>query len=278
SRGPTCPGCGPPRASRYTFPGSRSARPRLPAGPHTASNPRGCRRNRRTAGCPCRLRAGWPSRTTTVYCPDRRSRPLRRGRSGPRGDTWRAPPLNRRPQFRQTRRAAKLDLVPTSRPLQPFADRAPHHPIPVALGQELQLFGEMGDALAPSHPGERGIGEIGPPVAALRTISVEYPPQMIVQVAEWIRLQRGVDEIRHLDADVGVLRERHGVADLLRHLPFLRDRGIHAHVIDDERQSRVALRYGPETVHVAERQEHDRKPVLLGRRPEPVGGAVVEPL
>ncbi len=100
---------------------------------------------------------------------------------------------------------------------------------------------------------------------------------MVVQVAEWIGFQRRVDEVRHLDADVRVLGESRGVCDLLRHLSLLRDGGIHAHVIDDERQIRVALRDWSEPVHVAERQEHDGKPVLLGRRPEPVSGAVGEP-
>src|SRR5262245_1275525 len=59
-----------------------------------------------------------------------------------------------------------------SSPLQPFADRAPHDPVLVALGQELQLLGEMRDALAPGHAVEGRVGQVGPPVAALRPVRV----------------------------------------------------------------------------------------------------------
>src|SRR5207244_9933722 len=55
-------------------------------------------------------------------------------------------------------------------PLQPFADGATHHPVLVALGQEGQLLGAMGDALAPGHAGEGGVGRIGGAIAVLRSV------------------------------------------------------------------------------------------------------------
>ena len=63
-----------------------------------------------------------------------------------------------------------------SGPLQPREDRASHHPVLVALGQEAQLFGDMGDALPPGRPREL-VGQVGSPVAALRPVGVEYAAQ-----------------------------------------------------------------------------------------------------
>ncbi len=59
-----------------------------------------------------------------------------------------------------------------SGPFQARKDRASHHPVLVALRQEAQLFGEMGDALAVACLGER-VRDVGPPMAALRTEGVE---------------------------------------------------------------------------------------------------------
>src|SRR5262245_23655712 len=58
-------------------------------------------------------------------------------------------------------------LLLQSIPPQPLEDRAAHHPILVLLGEEIQLLGEMGDALAIGGLGER-MSEVGAPVAAAR--------------------------------------------------------------------------------------------------------------
>src|SRR5262249_30739074 len=44
----------------------------------------------------------------------------------------------------------RLDFI--SRPLQALEDRASHHPVLVALREEAQLLGEMGNALAGRWP------------------------------------------------------------------------------------------------------------------------------
>src|SRR5262245_5693147 len=59
-----------------------------------------------------------------------------------------------------------------SGPFQARKDRASHHPVLVALRQEAQLFGEMGDALAVACAGER-VRDVGTPIAALRTVGFE---------------------------------------------------------------------------------------------------------
>src|SRR5262249_30432863 len=58
------------------------------------------------------------------------------------------------------------------RPISGAQGSRSHHPVLVALRQEAQLFGEMGDALAVACLGER-VRDVGPPMAALRTEGVE---------------------------------------------------------------------------------------------------------
>src|ERR1700721_3779221 len=72
-----------------------------------------------------------------------------------------------------------------SGPFQAREDRASHHPVLVALRQEAQFFGEMGDALAVTGLGKR-IRHIGSPGAALRTVGVEYALQIYRHVAKRI--------------------------------------------------------------------------------------------
>src|SRR6266550_8748522 len=59
-----------------------------------------------------------------------------------------------------------------SGPFQARKDRASHHPVLVALRQEAQLFGDMGDTLAVACLGER-VRDVGAPMATLRTVGVE---------------------------------------------------------------------------------------------------------
>src|SRR5262249_34063743 len=121
---------------------------------------------------------------------------------------------------RRARAAARLPLESVlgyraahqgrSGPVQARKDRASHHPILVALRQEAQLFGEMGDTLAVGCVGER-VRDVGSPMAALRTVGVEYAPQGNRQVAERIWLERIADRTRQLDADVRIFGERNGL-------------------------------------------------------------------
>src|SRR5215218_2703387 len=63
--------------------------------------------------------------------------------------------------------------TPRSGPLQALHDPAPHHPVLIAVVEEVQLLGEMGDALAVVRLGV-GVGEVGAPIAALRAVGVEH--------------------------------------------------------------------------------------------------------
>src|SRR3954449_12488411 len=74
-------------------------------------------------------------------------------------------------------------------PFQARKDRASHHPVLVALRQEAQLFGEMGDALAIACGGER-VRDVSTPIAALRTVGVEEALQIHRHVAERITFER----------------------------------------------------------------------------------------
>src|SRR5215472_2484596 len=102
-----------------------------------------------------------------------------------------------------------------SGPFQARKDRPSHHPVLVALRQEAQLFGEMGDALAVACLGER-VRDVGPPMAALRTEGVEQALQVHCHVAERIRFERIADRTRKLDADVRILGERNGLINCRR--------------------------------------------------------------
>src|SRR5262249_33819203 len=96
---------------------------------------------------------------------------------------------------------------PFSGPLKPREDCASHHPVLVILRQKTQLLGEMGDALAVGRLGER-VRQVGPPVAALRTVGVEDATQMHCHIAERMASQRTGGGARHLDAHVRILGER----------------------------------------------------------------------
>ena len=61
--------------------------------------------------------------------------------------------------------------TPRSRPLQALHGPAADHPVLVAVIEEAQLLGEMGDALAVARLGV-GVGEVGAPIAALRAVGV----------------------------------------------------------------------------------------------------------
>src|SRR5262249_20109851 len=87
------------------------------------------------------------------------------------------------------RRANIWTPLVCSRPLQALADGATHHPVLVALRQEPQLFGEVGDALAVACLRER-VRDVGSPIAALRTVGVEYALQVHCHVAERIKFER----------------------------------------------------------------------------------------
>src|SRR6202162_1222088 len=76
-----------------------------------------------------------------------------------------------------------------SGPFQARKDRASHYPVLVALRQEAQLFGEMGDALAVACLGKR-IRDVGTPMAALRAEGVEQALQVHRHIAERIRFER----------------------------------------------------------------------------------------
>src|SRR5436853_307608 len=62
-------------------------------------------------------------------------------------------------------RATRLARSQRSPPPQPCHDRASHHPVLVALRQEAQLLGDVGDALAVACLGER-VRDVGGPMAA----------------------------------------------------------------------------------------------------------------
>src|SRR5215471_17776316 len=124
-----------------------------------------------------------------------------------------------------------------SGPFQARKDRASHHPVLVALRQEAQLFGEMGDALAVACFGER-VRDVGSPMAALRTVGVEYALQVHRHVAERIRFERIAECTRQLDADVRIFGERNGLINRRRDVlgnPVVTARRALAHVVDDER-------------------------------------------
>src|SRR5437763_17011452 len=90
------------------------------------------------------------------------------------------------------------------RPLQALDDRAPHHPVLVALAEKAQLLGEMADALAVARLGV-GVREIGAPIAALRAIGVEHALDMDGDVAERVGLARNAGRGRQRGADVGIV-------------------------------------------------------------------------
>src|SRR5262249_45213498 len=68
-------------------------------------------------------------------------------------------------------------------PVESRDNGASHDPILVLLRQERQFLGEMGNALTVRSPVET-VGDVGPPIAALRAISVEQPPNMWKKIAE----------------------------------------------------------------------------------------------
>src|SRR5262245_13474427 len=81
-------------------------------------------------------------------------------------------PLDGRPSLR-----IEAEARPPDCPLGPAEARengAAHDPIFVLLRQERQLLGEMGNALLVGGLDE-AIGDIGPPIATLRTVCVKQP-------------------------------------------------------------------------------------------------------
>src|SRR5215468_5112007 len=102
-----------------------------------------------------------------------------------------------------------------SGPFQARQDCASHHPVLVALRQKAQLFGEMRDALAVACLDER-VRDVGSPMAALRTVGVEYALQVHRHVAERIRFERIAERTRQLDADVRIFGERNGLINRRR--------------------------------------------------------------
>src|SRR5215475_8097095 len=99
-----------------------------------------------------------------------------------------------------------------SRPLQSRHDCTTHYLVLVALAQEAQLFGELRDALAVARLGV-GIGEVRAPIAALRPVRIEHALDDVHDVTERIGLPRQARRGRYLDADVGIFRERDGLAE-----------------------------------------------------------------
>ena len=94
-----------------------------------------------------------------------------------------------------------------SPPPQPRQYPPSHHPVLVALRQEAQLLGDVGDALPPGCGSER-VGDVGREMAALRPVGVEQALQVARHVAEGIRFERIADRAGELDADVRIFRER----------------------------------------------------------------------
>src|SRR5262245_60352667 len=72
-----------------------------------------------------------------------------------------------------------------SRPAQPLQDGAAHHPVLVALGEERQLLGEVGDALLVGGAVE-AVGHVGAPIAALRPEGLEQPLDVRGEILERI--------------------------------------------------------------------------------------------
>src|SRR5262245_15919540 len=96
------------------------------------------------------------------------------------------------------------------RPAEPLHDGAAHHPVLVVLRQEIELLGEMRDALAVGGLGER-VGHVGAPVAALRPERLEALLYERRHVAERVGLQRVGRRRRQLHRHVGIFRQRHRV-------------------------------------------------------------------
>src|SRR5258708_3556292 len=127
------------------------------------------------------------------------------------------------------------------RPPQPLRDCAAHHPVFVGLRKEAQLFSEVRDALAVARPGV-AVRDIGAPIAALRAVGVENPLDVLGDIAERIGLPRQTRRGRHLDAYVGVFRERNRGGNSFRERVVAHHGGGDSHVVENELQARVTLR------------------------------------
>src|SRR6516162_8475084 len=70
-------------------------------------------------------------------------------------------------------------------PAETRENGASHDPIFVLLGQERQFLSEVGNALLVGGLGE-AVGDIGPPIATLRTVGVEQPAYVRGEIAKRI--------------------------------------------------------------------------------------------
>src|SRR5206468_2276639 len=161
-------------------------------------------------------------------------------------------------------------------PAEPVDDGAAHHPLEIAALQPRQFLGEHRYALTVRA---RHAGDVRAPERALRPERLEDLAQIAVDVLVGIGLARVARRARHLDRDVGVLREREHVLEIGEGhvVRFPGAAAVAPEVIDVQLQARMTLGDLRQRRHVATGQEPDGKPGPLRSRPEPVERAVGPP-
>src|SRR5678809_251246 len=107
--------------------------------------------------------------------------------------------------FRSSRSLLALMASLLSFPAEPVTDGPAHDQLEVAALQPGQLFGEQRHALTPRA---RHARDVGAPEPARGTEGVVEPAQVVVDVAERVRLIGVARRAGRLLRDVGELRER----------------------------------------------------------------------
>src|SRR6266566_2929335 len=159
-------------------------------------------------------------------------------------------------------------------PSQPVTDGPAHYQFEVAALQPGQLFGEQRHALTPRAGHARDVGAPEPARGAERVVE---PMQVVVDIAERVRLIGVARRAGGLHGDVGILRERQHLREIRP--PLWQGRGSPgpAEMIEDQLEVRMPLCHLGDFRKETRGHQRDGQARTLRRRPEPIDGPVRQP-
>ena len=128
-----------------------------------------------------------------------------------------------------------------SAPSQPRDDGAAHDQVFVGFGEKAQLLGEMRHALAVAGLGV-GIGYVGAPIAALRTVRIEQAMDMGVTSRNGYAQATSAALTTASPIRSDTLQARRDSAIVAGTIFLLTVSDDHAHMVDDERRAADAAR------------------------------------
>src|SRR4029453_3434090 len=194
------------------------------------------------------------------------------------------PEARRSSRARSTPRSGWRDRARRSRPCagvrplpaEPVDDGAAHHPLEVAALQPRQLLGEHRHALTVRA---RHAGDVRAPERAVGPERLEDLAQVAVDALVGIGLARVARSARHLDPDVGVLREREHVLEIGegRVVGHAGAATVTSEVVDVELQARMRSAIFASAAICPPARSPTGKAFPLARPPEPVERPVGPP-